>query len=92
VLLVEVAKKISLDLTKNRSDTSISASSDDHYFFQYLKDKKFISKDEWNLLRSLYGMSSNEGAHTPISKREYARLIKNIAYEMVLLFLSKYAL
>ncbi|MGB7291047.1 MAG: hypothetical protein WBD99_02600 [Thermodesulfobacteriota bacterium] len=92
VLLVEVAKKISLDLTKNRSDRSFSESSDDHHFFQYLKDKKFISYDEWNLLRSLYGMSSSEGAHAPISKREYARLIKNMAYEMVLLFLSRYTL
>ena len=92
VLLVEVSKKIALGVAAARSDKSISDSSDDHHLFQYLKDKKFISDDEWNILRSLYGMSSANGAHSSISKREYARLIKNVTYEMVLLFLSKYEL
>ncbi len=92
VLLVEVAKKIALGLAEKQSDTSISVTSDEHHFFQYLKDKRFISYDEWNILRSLYGLASNEGAHKLITKREYARLIKNMTYEIVLLFLSKYEL
>lgn len=92
VLLVEVAKKIALGLAEKQSDISISTTSNDHNFFQYLKDKKFISDHEWNIIRSLYGIASNEGAHKIISKREYARLIKNMTYEMVLLFLSKYEL
>lgn len=92
VLLVEVSKRITLSLAKRYSDKSIKEDSDEHYFFQYLKDKKFISDGEWNILRSLYGLSSNEGAHASISNREYARLIKNMSYEIVLLFLSKYEL
>lgn len=59
VLLVEAAKRVSLKVAKEKSDTSISESSDDHHFFQYLKDKKVISIDEWNILRSLYNLSSN---------------------------------
>jgi len=92
VLLVEVAKKIALGMAEKKTDTSISTTSDDHHFFQYLKDKKFISDDEWNILRSLYNLASNQGAHKLLSNREYARLIKNMTYEIVLLFLSKYEL
>lgn len=89
VLLVEVSKKIALGIAATRSDKSISETSDDHHFFQYLKDKRFISDNEWNILRALYGLSSDNGAHSPISKREYARLLKNMSYELLLLFLSK---
>lgn len=92
VLLVEVSKRIALGLSKKYSDNSIKENSDEHYFFQYLRDKKFISDEEWNILRSLYGLSSESGAHSPISNREYGRLVKNMSYEIVLLFLSKYEL
>ncbi len=90
VLLVEISKKIALELSKNNSINSISESSKDHAFAQYLKDNKFISDDEWQILKSLYGMSSEEGAHSSASKREYARLIKNMAFEISLLMVSRY--
>lgn len=90
VLLVEVTKIISLDLAKNDPKNAISESSHDHVFAKYLKDNNFISDDEWQILKSLYGMSSEEGAHSSVSKREYARLIKNMAYEISLLLVSRY--
>ncbi|MDP3696475.1 MAG: hypothetical protein Q8R55_00400 [Candidatus Taylorbacteria bacterium] len=92
ILLVETSKRIALDLAKKHSDSSIQENSDEHHFFQYLKNKQFISDEEWNILRSLYGLSSDKGAHSTISNREYARLIKNMTYDMVILFLSKYKL
>jgi len=90
VLLVEVSKHLALEIAQTNSDTSITEKSDEHHFFQYLKDKKVISSDEWNILRSLYALASNNGSHSAISDREYARLIKNMSYELVLLFSSKY--
>lgn len=90
VLLVEISKRISLSIAQSRSDISITESSDDHHFFQYLKDKKVINDHEWNILRSMYGLASDQGSHSSVSNREYARLIKNITYEMVLLFLSRH--
>jgi len=90
VLLVEITKRISLELSKGDSKDSISESSHDHTFAQYLKNNKFISDDEWKILKSLYNMSSEEGSHSSISKREYARLIKNMAYEIALLLLNRY--
>lgn len=92
VLLVEVSRRVVLGLAKKYSDNSIEENSNEHYFFQYLKNKKFISDDEYSILKSLYGLSSDKGAHSPISNREYARLVRNMSYEMVLLFLSKYEL
>ncbi len=92
VLLVEVSRRLALEIAQKNLDNSISENSDEHHFFQYLKDKNAISLDEWNILRALYALASDNGAHSPISNREYARLIKNMSYELILLFLSKYKL
>lgn len=90
VLLVEVSKRISLNLAIKDVKATITESSKDHAFAQYLKDNKFISDEEWQILKSLYSMSSEEGAHSSVSKREYARLIKNMSYEIALLLLNRY--
>lgn len=87
VLLVEVSKKMGVKLSQD--ETGLKGSVDDAVVFQYLRDKKFISDAEWNILRSLYALASNDGAHSIVSNREYARLIKNMSYEIILLFLSK---
>lgn len=92
VLLVEISKRIALSIAQSRSDTSVTENSDDHHFFQYLKDKRVINDHEWNILRSMYGLASDQGSHSSVSNREYARLIKNITYEMVLLFLSRHGI
>ncbi len=90
VLVVEVPKRIALAVAKSRKDNSIDENSAEHHFFQYLKDKKVISDSEWNILRSLYDMASDQGSHSIVSNREYARLIKNMTYEIALLFLSRH--
>jgi hypothetical protein len=92
VLLVESSKQVALAVAKSKNDSSINTKSDDHHFFQYLKDKKVITDNEWNIIRGLYGMASDTGSHSSISKREYARLEKNMTYEIILLFLTKYGL
>ncbi len=92
VLLAEVSKRLALRVALEKSDKSISENSNDHSFSQYLKDKEIISTNEWSILRSLYNLASNEGAHSSVSNREYARLIKNMSYELILLFLSRYKL
>jgi|GEM_PF-3132751 len=88
VLLVEVSKKIGAGLSQDGA--GLKSSPDDAAVFQYLRDKKFISDAEWNILRSLYALASDDGAHSIISNREYARLVKNMSYELLLLFLSKF--
>ncbi len=90
VLVVEISKRIALSLAKNSKDNSISESTSEHNLFQYLKSKKLINDSEWNILRSLYDLASDQGSHSLVSNREYARLIKNMTYEMALLLLSRH--
>ena len=90
VLLVEVSKRIALSVAKSRNDDSLTESSKDSHFFQYLKDKKVINVHEWNILKSMYGLASDQGSHSSVSNREYARLVKNMTYELALLFLSRH--
>lgn len=92
VLLIEICRKISLKLAEAKSDASIKADAEDHYFLQYLKNNRFASEHEYNMLKSIYGMASNNGAHGLTSKREYARLVKNMTYELTLLFLGRQSL
>lgn len=92
VLIVEVTKAIAQEISGRAGDRKIKSSTDEHAVFDYLESKKFIDKDEWNMLRSLYSLASDAGSHALSSKREYARLIKNMTYEMVLLLLSKTSL
>ena len=89
VLLVEITRKIAQNISISKKNNKITDSSDEHKVFDYLRVEKYITDDEWNLIRSLYGMTSDTGAHAPISNREYARLAKNMTYEIILLMLSK---
>ena len=47
--------------------------------------------DEWNLVKALYGLTSDQGAHQMVAPREYARIAKNMTYEIALLALTKFA-
>jgi hypothetical protein len=87
--LVEVAKRIAMKTAGKEAGSKLSEDSEDHHFIDYLKDSKLVSLEEWKLWKVLYDMASVEGAHSSLSKREYARLLKNISYELALLFLSK---
>ena len=87
--MVEVTRTIAQEISRNAKDGKINSTTGEHAVFDYLRSSKFIDTDEWNMLRSLYGLSSDSGTHALSSKREYARLVKNMAYEVVLLLLSK---
>jgi len=42
------------------------------------------------LILAFYGFVLGTGSHVAIDPREYARLTKNMAYEIILLLLTKY--
>ena len=90
VLLVEVAKRSVMKAAGKEAGSKLSEDSEDHHFIDYLKHSKRVSLEEWKLWKALYDMASVEGAHSSLSKREYARLLKNMFYELALLFLSKH--
>ena len=53
------------------------------------KGVDFLIEKEQNLCRDVYGLASDLGVHSLVSKREYARISKNIIVEMALLILDR---
>lgn len=53
------------------------------------KDVDFLMEKEQNLCRDVYGLASDVGVHSLVSKREYARISKNIIVELALLILDR---
>ncbi len=90
ILIVEIFKSIGKAISLERKDGKITDTSVEHAVFNYLRDSKFLSDDEWNMVRALYGLTSDQGAHQFIAPREYARIAKNMAYEIALLALTKF--
>lgn len=56
---------------------------------RYLVDNSVLTKQEEQLLSSLYVLVSDTGVHPLIADREYARLIRNMSIECGLLLLTK---
>jgi len=53
------------------------------------KGVNFLIEKEQNLCRAVYGLASGLGVHSLVSKREYARISKNIITELALLILDR---
>lgn len=90
VLVSEVFKTIAKSLSTTRRDGKITEATGERAAFDYLKSVGFFADYDWNLVRSLYDLASDQGSHRPVALREYARIAKNVTYEVVLLALIKY--
>ena len=90
VLLSEVFKTIAKSLSETRRDGKITERTDEHAAFDYLRSVGFLADYDWNIVRSLYDLASDRGSHRAVALREYARIAKNMTYEVVLLALIKY--
>lgn len=89
VLLAESFKMMANSLSERRRDRRISVSTNEHAAFDYLRSIKFLNDYEWNVLRSLYDLASDQGSHKAMAFREYARIAKNMTYEIILLALTR---
>lgn len=77
VLLVEALRSIALEISQKNGDKKIDRKTNEQAVFGYLKSTKFLSKNEWQLVKALYGLASDKGAHKVIALKEYARITKN---------------
>jgi hypothetical protein len=55
-----------------------------------VSDSDFMDSILKGLILAFYGFVLGTGSHVAIAPREYARLTKNMAYEIILLLLTKY--
>jgi len=90
VLLVEIFRTIARAISSETKDGKITGSATEHFILDYLRDRTFLTDDEWGMAKTLYGLTSDRGVHQIIAPREYARIAKNIAYEISLLALTKF--
>jgi len=90
VLLVEVLRGIATGIAQKKDNKKINSETDEHAVFDYLRSEKLLSDSEWQMVRSLHGIASDKGSHRIIALKEYARITKNMTYEVLLLALSKY--
>lgn len=90
-LIIEVCKRVGQKIEELSSKKYSGDWNNEHSVFAYLarKDIEFLTEREKGLVIDIYGLSSELGAHRIIAEREYARLTKNIAYELFLLILEK---
>lgn len=89
VLLVEALRGIASGISQKEGDKKIGDKTDEHSIFDYLRAKKFLSDNEWQLIRALHGLASDKGAHEISALKEYARVTKNMVYEILLVILRK---
>jgi hypothetical protein len=90
VLLIEVLRKVAKSTSEKINTKKNISELRDHEVIKYLGDNDFIEGILVGLIRSFYGFVSGTGSHVAIAPREYARLTKNMAYELVLLLLTRY--
>ena len=90
VLLIETLRGIAVSISQKEGHKKIDDDTDEHAIFDYLRSKKFLNNSEWQLVKSLHGIASDKRAHRTIALKEYARIAKNMTYEVILLALSKY--
>ncbi|XOB46632.1 MAG: hypothetical protein ACKKMV_00395 [Candidatus Nealsonbacteria bacterium] len=90
VLLVDVLRNIAIGISQRKDDKKIDHKTDEHTVFDYLRSKKFLNDNEWQLVRALHGIASDKGAHTIVALKEYARIAKNMVYEIMLIVLSRH--
>lgn len=89
VLLVEALRGIASGISQKDGDKKIDNKTDEHSIFDYLRSKKFLSDNEWQLVKALHGLASDKGAHEITALKEYARVTKNMVYEILLVILRK---
>ncbi len=89
VLLVEALRSIASGISQKEDDKKINNKTDEHGVFDYLRSKKFLSDNEWQLIRALHGLASDKGVHEISALKEYARVTKNMVYEILLVILRK---
>lgn len=90
VLISGSMQKIASEISLVKSDGKITTQTSEQAIFDYLRGIKFISDGEWQITKGLYGLTSDQGSHKLESLREYARITKNMAYELILLCIDRF--
>ncbi|HUU53394.1 MAG TPA: hypothetical protein VMY87_00610 [Armatimonadota bacterium] len=91
VLVTDVTKKVAERVAALTSIPYENPWENEAAVRDYLarRDVAFLSQKEKAMLKAVYDFASEEGAHQAEAAFEYARIAKNMAYEMLLLLVDK---
>jgi len=90
VLLIDVLRNVASSISAEKGNNERISKFKDYDVIKYLSEEDFMDGILKGLILAFYGFVSGTGSHVSVAPREYARLTKNMAYELILLLLTKY--
>jgi hypothetical protein len=88
VLLISTLKQLSNQMSSSNGLTPLSEDQGDAEVINWYKDSGTLGDEQKKLIRAIYNLCSEEGAHAASSKKEYARIAKNVTYECLVMVIG----
>ncbi len=88
VLLIEALKELSGKLVQSSQLTPLGKTPQDADVINWFKQVGILDTKEKKLIRAMYDLCSDESSHAAVSKREYARVAKNMTYECLIMLIG----
>jgi len=88
VLLIDSLKRLAQQIAESKGLAPLAATSQDAEVINWFKEQGVLGAKEKKLVRAMYDLCSDEGAHAAFSKKEYARIAKNVTYECLVMVIG----
>jgi hypothetical protein len=88
VLLMDALKKLAEQISEKTSTPALRGDAEDAEVINWFKVNNILGDNEKKLIRAIYNLSSTEGAHAASSRKEYARIAKNVTYECLVMVIG----
>jgi len=88
VLLIDSLMKLASQLSKSNDLQELKSKPKDGEVIDWYKEQGLLNQKEKKLIRAMYDLCSDEGAHASVSKKEYARIAKNVTYECLVMVIG----
>lgn len=88
VLLMDALKRLSKQLSDKTNVPALRDNAEDAEAINWFKSNKILGDNEKKLIRAIYNLSSTEGSHAAYSRKEYARIAKNVTYECLVMVIG----
>jgi len=88
VLLIDAMKRLSTQFTNINGLPVLADAARDADVITWFGQNGILRDEEKKLVRAVYNLCSVQGSHAASSKREYARIAKNVTYESILMLIG----
>lgn len=88
VFLIDALKELSIPLATERGLPNLPTNPEDSAVMNWYTENNVLGTNQKKLIRAIHGLTSREGSHSASSRREYARIAKNVAIECVIMVIG----